>query len=141
MMLDGLSQSEIARKLKISRQAVHKCEATIHERIAEALNDAAKLNRVEPRHLDTSKGILWGWSREFETETVIALDPQEGLRVWYQHSLGKCKICPDKRRCRSILLKHAASLGVSLTRNEENSDPIELSKVVFYRVLGLDKKQ
>ncbi len=141
MMRDGLSQSEIARRLNVSRQAINQLVETIPEKITAALNDAAKLNRVEPRHIDTSKGILFGWSRDFQTEAVVALTPRGGLQVWYQHSLGKCEICPDKRQCKSTLLRIAADLGVPLKRQEGKLDPSKLSTIIFSRVPGRDDKQ
>jgi len=140
MMRDGLSQSEIARSLNVSRQAINQLVETIPERVTAALNDAAKLNRVVIKCVDASKGILLGWSREFQTEAVIALNPKVGLQVWYQHSLGRCRICADRRRCKSILLKTAEELGVSLTLQERNLDPSKLSGLVFSSVLGRNRK-
>jgi len=134
MMRTGLSQSEIARRLNVSRQAVNKMIETIPSKVATALNDAAALNRIEPKHLDASDGVLFGWSRDFQTEAVVALSPEGGLQVWYQHNLGKCKICPDKRECKSLLLETAKRLGVSLTRQERVLDPSELSGLAFSRV-------
>jgi len=141
MMRDGLSQSEIARRLNVSRQAVHQLAETIPEKITAALSDAAKLNRVEPRHIDSSKGILFGWSRDFQTEAVIALNPRGGLQVWYQHSLGKCEICPDKRQCKTTLLRIAEDLGISLKRQERNLKPSKLSNLIFSRVPERDDRQ
>jgi len=134
MMRGGLSQSEIARRLNVSRQAINQLLETIPEKITAALNDAAKLNRVEPRHIDSSRGILFGWSRDFQTEAVIALNTKEGLQVWYQHSLGKCRICPDRQRCKSILLKTAKQLAVLLTRKERNLEPAKLSSLIFSKI-------
>mgnify|MGYP002153775333 CR=1 FL=1 len=135
-MRNGLSQSEIGRRLDISRQAVNQLVQTIPERVTAALYDASRLNGVEPRHVDCSRGILLGWSRDFQTETVIALSPGTGLRVWYRHNLGKCKICPDRRQCKSVLLRSADALGVSLTRQERGLDPSKLSGIVFSRALS-----
>jgi hypothetical protein len=135
-MRDGLSQSEIARKFGISRQAVNQLAQTIPERVTAALYDASKLNGVEPRHVDSSKGILLGWSRDFQTEAVITLNRETGLRVWYQHNLGHCKICPDKKQCKSMLVKSVGNLGVSLTKQERGLDPSKLSSLIFSRALG-----
>ena len=135
LMRDGLTQSEIARKLKITRQTVHQLVGTIPEKMAAALNDAAALNNVDPIQLDVNKGILFGWSREFKTEAVIAMN-REGLRVWYKHDLGKCAICPDRRACKSTLLKNAEDLGVPLTSQERRLPPLALSNLVFLRALG-----
>jgi DNA-binding XRE family transcriptional regulator len=134
MMRTGLSQSEIARKLNVSRQAINKMIETIPTRVTTALSDAATLNRIEPKYLNASDGVLIGWSRDFQTEAIIALSPEGGLQVWYQHNLGKCKVCPDQQRCKSLLLKTAKRLGVSLTRQERILDPSELSGLVFSRI-------
>jgi DNA-binding XRE family transcriptional regulator len=139
-MREGLTQSEIARKLNITRQTVHQLAGKIPEKMAAALNDAAALNNVDPIQLDVNKGILFGWSREFKTEAVIAMN-RDGLRVWYKHDLGKCKICPDRRPCRSTLLKNAEDLGVSLSSQERRLPPLALSNVVFLRALGLENTQ
>jgi len=141
LMRDGLSQSDIARELDISRQAVNQLVQTIPEKITAALYDAAKLNGVEPRNVDSSHGILLGWSRDFETEAVITVSTETGLRVWYRHNLGKCKICPDRRRCTSALLRSVDALGVSLTPQERGLDPSKLSSLIFSRVLGPDDKK
>lgn len=135
LMRDGLTQSDIARKLSITRQTVHQMVGKIPEKMAAALNDAAALNNLDPIQLDVSKGILFGWSREFKTEAVIAMN-REGLRIWYKHDLGKCEICPDRRACKSTLLKNAEDLGVSLTSQERRLSPLALSNVVFLRALG-----
>jgi hypothetical protein len=136
MMRRGFSQSEIARRLKITRQAVNQLSQTIPERITAALHDASKLNGVEPTYVDSTKGMLVGWSRDFQTEVVITLNTQLGLRVWYKHNLGKCSICPDKKQCRSILLTSASNLGLPLTRQEKRLDPSKLSSLIFSQVLG-----
>jgi transcriptional regulator with XRE-family HTH domain len=141
-MRNGLSQSDIARKLKISRQAVNQLTQTIPEKVASALQDASKLNGIEPRYIDSTRGILLGWSRDFQTEVVVTLSLEAGLRVWYRHNLGQCKICPDRRQCRSALLRSVDDLGVLLTRQERELNPSKLSSLIFSRALGrADKKK
>jgi len=134
MLRRGLSQSEIGRRLRISRQAVNQLAQTIPEKVSAALYDAAKLNGVEPEYVDTTKGILFGRSRHFEIDAAITLDTEMGLRVWYRHNLGRCKICPEKRQCKAMILKTAQDFGVSLTAQEKELFPSKLSTVVFSRV-------
>ena len=138
LLRSGLSQSQIARKLSISRQAVNQLVQAIPQKVTAALSDAAKLNRVEPRYVDSNKGVLFGWSREFEAEVVITLNPGVGLRVWYQHSFGRCNVCQDRRQCKSTLLRISEDLGISLTQQERELEPSRLSSVVFSRVPGRD---
>ncbi len=134
-MRDGLSQSEIARKMKITRQAVNQLAQPIPEKVMAALHDASKLNQVEPRLIDAARGVLVGWSKELQTEAVIMANPRSGLRIWYRHNLGKCKICPDKKQCKSTLLENATKFGISLTAAERDLDPSKLSALVFSKLL------
>ena len=141
MLRNGFSQSEIARKLGISRQAVSQLAQSIPSKVTTALNDAARLNHVEPRLVDSNKGVLIGWSNELRTETVIILNPKVGLRVWYKHNLGRCNICPDQKQCKSLLLQNAREFGVTLARKEKNLDPSKLSNLIFSRLLDTPREQ
>jgi transcriptional regulator len=136
MMQEGYSQSEIARKLDITRQAVNQLAQTIPERVMAALSDAAKVNGVQPKQIDTSKGILVGWSRDFQTDAVITFSPKDGVRVWYKHNLGKCSICPDRQVCKSTLLRTARDLGVPLKPQDRHVPPSKLSSLIFSRLSG-----
>jgi DNA-binding transcriptional regulator LsrR (DeoR family) len=135
-MRDGISQSEIARRLHITRQAVNQMVQTIPVRITEALNDAAKLNGVETKMIDSVKGVMLGYSREIQTNVVITMHPETGLRIWYQHNLGRCDICPDKKQCKSKILKMVDSWGVTVTAKEKNLAPSKLANLVFSKAFG-----
>ena len=136
MQRKGISQSEIARRLGISRQAVNQLAQSIPDKVVAALNDAARLNGIGPRSIDSTNGLLHGWSEEFQMHAVITVNPKFGLRVWYQHNLGRCKICPDQRNCRRSLLENAAQFGILLTRTEKNLEPSKLSSLIFSRLMG-----
>jgi transcriptional regulator with XRE-family HTH domain len=135
MIRIGLSQSEIARKLNISRQAVNQLAQSIPDKVTAALQDASSLNRVEPKFIDSVRGVLLGWSKEFQTETIITVNPKIGLRIWYQHNLGRCRICPDKKNCRSALLETASESGILLTKTEKDLEPSKLSGIIFSRLI------
>ena len=109
---------------------------TIPVRVTEAMYDAAKLNEVEPRVVDGTKGILLGYSKEFQTDVVITMNPETGLRVWYQHNLGRCRICPNKKECRTMLLRTVDALGVTLTAEEKHLDPSKLASLAFSKTFG-----
>jgi hypothetical protein len=104
--------------------------------VTAALSDAAKLNGVEPTYIDGAKGILLGWSSEFRTETIFFFNPQQGLRIWYYHDLGRCKICDDRKECKSRLRRTAKSLGVELSREEIRMEPQKLASLIFSRATG-----
>jgi hypothetical protein len=134
----GLSHSKC---FGISRQTAHELVHIVSEKVEIALNEGAKLHRIEPKQIDISKGLLLGWSREFRTEAVVELNPQSGLQVWYKHNLGECGICPDRGQCKSMLLKSAENLEVSLTREEKRMEPSELSMIVFSRASGRESQK
>ena len=136
MIRGGLTQSEIARRLNVSQQAVSQVVESISERVTIALNDAARLNEIEPRFIDSYRGVMLGWSNCFNTEAVIMFNPKMGLQVYYQNRLGDCNVCLRRRACKSKLLKNAEVLGISLTSQERSLSPSELSGVVFSRVIG-----
>jgi len=135
MQRKGISQSEIARRLGISRQAVNQLAQSIPDRVVAALNDAARLNGIDPRFIDSTNGILQGWSEELKMHSVITVNPKFGLRVWYQHNLGRCKICPDQKECRRSLLENATQFGILLTRTERSLEPSKLSSLIFSRLM------
>jgi hypothetical protein len=135
MIRSGLRQSEIARVLRISRQGVNRIAEVIPERVEAALTDAAQVNSVEPRFVDVDRGVLFGWNRDFQTETAIMIG-KKGLQVWHQHNLGNCKICPDQKRCKADLVQTADDLGIPLTRAERILEPSELSNLIFSRFKG-----
>ena len=141
MLRAGLSQSAIARRLSISRQAVSQLAQPIPDKVTAALYDASRLNRLEPKLIDSARGVLVGWSNEFQTDVVITLDPKVGLLTWYHHNMGRCKICPNKRQCKSSLLEHARVYGIPLKSGEKKLEPSKLSSVIFSRLLGSDDER
>ena len=141
MLRQGLSQSAIARKMNTSRQAVSQLVQPIPDKVTAALYDASRLNRLEPKLIDSSRGVLVGWSNEFQTDVVITLDPKVGLRTWYHHNMGRCKICPNKRQCKKSLLEHAKAYGILLKSGEKKLEPSKLSSVIFSRLLGPDDER
>ena len=136
LLRKGHSQSDIARRLHITRQAVSQLAQTIPDKVSAALYDAARLNRIDPRHVDSVRGVLLGWSKEFQAETIITFSSRTGLNLWYQHELGRCRICPDKGRCRAALLENAKEFGIALNKAEKEQDPSKLSGLIFAKLLG-----
>jgi len=69
----GLSQSDIAAKLGISRQAVNQALLDATEKVTKALSEAAGINKVAIESIDSTTGLLTGWSREFSVKVVISV--------------------------------------------------------------------
>ncbi|MHC1637149.1 MAG: HTH domain-containing protein [Candidatus Nezhaarchaeales archaeon] len=58
----GLSLSEIASKLDVSRQAAHKGIQIAEAKVYKALMSTAKASKIEVKKINAKKGFLVGWS-------------------------------------------------------------------------------
>lgn len=137
LMRNRVIQSEIARRLHISRQAVNQLVQTIPVKITEALDDAAKLNEVEPKIIDSVRGILLGYSKEFRTDVVIVMHPEADYVYGINTILVDAKYvrARDSVKC---FLKTINLLGFSLSAKEKIPDPSSLASFVFSKAFGSD---
>ncbi|HEY9757800.1 MAG TPA: hypothetical protein V6C97_21715, partial [Oculatellaceae cyanobacterium] len=62
----GQQEASIAKELKVTRQTVHKAINTANQRVTDALNEAAKLNKIETQTINTARGFLAGYSPHFK---------------------------------------------------------------------------
>lgn len=58
----GLQEVNIARKLSVSRQTVHKALDIAHSKILQALEETARPNKIKVETVDPTRGILIGYS-------------------------------------------------------------------------------
>ena len=138
MRRDGFSLSEIARKLGITRQAVHKNIGIIDALVNQTLKSVATAAKIEIRHIDLDKGILLGYSYETENRVIVTFSTRHGAQIWHHHT-GKCEGCASNRNCRELILGEAEERGVTLTDEEENMPPTELARLIFSKVIpGLE---
>jgi predicted DNA-binding protein (UPF0251 family) len=56
----GHQEAHIAKKLEITRQTVHKALDTANLKIGEALEETARINKIELKTLDPTRGYLLG---------------------------------------------------------------------------------
>ena len=54
----GLQEASIARKLGVTRQTVHAALDTANLKIGEALQEVAKINKIEVEIMDSNRGFL-----------------------------------------------------------------------------------
>ena len=126
----GLSQSEIASKLGISRQAVNQALLEATGKVTKALTETATINKIAVESLDSTTGILTGWSREFSVKAVISVTRHDGMQVWYEH-LADCAHCNNSYACRAYLLRSARERGIRLTKDQKKLAPSRLAQLLF----------
>jgi transcriptional regulator len=130
----GLTESEISRKLDVSRQSVHIMLDAARNKVMQALNEAAEVNRIQIQHMEIEKGILVGHSQEFDHKVVITYSPKNGVRLWYAHD-QECRECKFDKSWVKTILAEAQERGITLSSKELRLQPPELAKVVFGKIL------
>src|SRR4030042_2479702 len=89
MKRDGLTQVEIARQLGVTRQAINKVVDNIDQQISQTLKNVASTAKIEVRHLDSTKGILLGYSYEANERVIITFSTHHGAQIWH-YQTGSC---------------------------------------------------
>ncbi len=129
-----LTQSQIGRRLGISRQAVHKSYPVIDSKLERAFSEAAETNNLEIRSINLVDGIMEAYSVAQDIPVVVSMSNSNGLRVWYLYE-GKCGQCKLERSCRRILEAEAEERGISLSGEDRRMTPTQLAPKIFSRYL------
>jgi hypothetical protein len=138
LRLKGLSKAEIGRTLGITRQAVYDTEGIMLEKVELALIHTAESNMIEPRYVDSAKGILLGYSPANQQKVIITFSARNGVQTWH-YQQPDCSSCRWVERCRSRLISEAEERGVNLSKEEGQLPPSKLAHIIFFQVVpGLD---
>ena len=131
----GLQEATIARRLKVTRQTIHKALNTANSKVYTSLEETARINKIRIEKTDPSLGILTGYSTHFKTVALITFSAKNGVQIWYKHQ-GDCKNCEDLQTCRESLLAEARDRNVSLPENSTTALPSELAETLFTKLTG-----
>ncbi|MHC1628746.1 MAG: hypothetical protein ACXQTI_07950 [Candidatus Nezhaarchaeales archaeon] len=128
----GLSLSEIASKLDVSRQAAHKGIQIAEAKVYKALMSTAKASKIEVKKINAKKGFLVGWSPWLKNEVYITLSPRNGLQIWFKHE-ADCSKCTLRDDCKRILLNEMEDRGVNI-EGAEDMEPSRLAEKLFSKL-------
>lgn len=132
---NGLQEAHIARKLNVTRQTIHKALDTANLKIGEALEETAKINKIEIQTVDPTKGFLLGYSSHFKTKAFITFSAKNGVQVWYKHE-GDCAKCSKIDACREALLAEAKDRNFLLLDDTSKILPSKLAEALFAKITG-----
>jgi predicted transcriptional regulator len=130
MRRTGLLQSDIAAKLGISRQAVNQALLEATEKVTKALTEAAMINKIAVESIDSTTGLLTGWSREFSVKSVVSVTKRDGMQIWYEH-VADCVHCNKYSACQAYLRRFASERNIKLTTSEKKLPPSKLAQSLF----------
>jgi hypothetical protein len=131
----GVPEATIARRLNITRQTVHQTIGTANTKIAEALEETAKINKIETQKLFPEKGFLMGYSVHFKTPVFITFSAKNGIQVWYKHE-GDCEKCRKLQTCRETLLAEARDRNFLIIEDPSKISPSKLAEALFSKIAG-----
>jgi len=131
----GLSQTQIASKLEVSRQAIHKTLNKANSRVLRALLDTAEISKLDVIKVDSAKGILVGYSPGFRSRVFLIYSSNNGMQLWYEHQ-GQCKGCKRRQECTQKLVECAREWEIELTDEEVGLSPTLLAEKLFSEVAG-----
>ncbi|KYK28851.1 MAG: hypothetical protein HXS48_13460 [Theionarchaea archaeon] len=126
---EGKKNIEIAREYNISKQAVGKALQAADKKILKILIEMAQANRIEIRHIDEEKGLLYGRSSQLKKNAAIFLSKAHGIQVWYEHT-GDCTRCEHIKKCTEVLSELAGELGISMTIENPSKDAEKIFEVM-----------
>jgi len=132
---NGLLEVNIARRLDVTRQTVHKALNIANTKISQALQETAKLNKIKIKTVDPANGILIGYSPEFKTDAMITFSARNGVQIWYRHK-GDCENCDQLQACRTMLLIEMEDRNIQPMENLDLMLPSKLAEIIFLKIIG-----
>ncbi len=134
MSRNGLSQAEIGRKLRITRQSICNAMRKVNNKLSVALKEAAESGKIEIYHIDSAKGILLGYSPEAKNKVIMTFSAKHGIQTWHHYN-GQCEGCNLYKTCKEIIMDDAKELGIDLSDREKTYPPAKIAQIVFSRVM------
>ncbi len=134
LLRKGLSKAEIGRRLGITRQAVYDAEVLAVGKVESALRHASEANMIEPRFIDSKKGVLLGYSPSTDNRVIVTFSIRHGVQTWH-YEQPECDSYKWADRCRRRLKDEAEERGVELPHDSDNWSPSELAHYIFSKVI------
>ncbi|MFA5572009.1 MAG: hypothetical protein GX799_05635 [Crenarchaeota archaeon] len=136
----GLQEIHIARKLNVTRQTVHKSLDIANLKIDDALQEVAKINKIDIQTVNAQKGFLKGYSNHFKTPAFVTFSAKNGIQVWYKHE-GNCEKCKKLETCRNTLLAEAKNRNFLILDDTSKILPSKLAEALFEKIIGEQNEQ
>ncbi|MHA2226758.1 MAG: hypothetical protein ACXAC8_16215 [Candidatus Hodarchaeales archaeon] len=122
---NGETVNKIAKKNKVSAQAVYKALKSKNSKIDHFLLSAAKANRIRIYRHNNVEGFLWGFSPRNKSDVFITYSPKTGTQVWYEQE-GNCGDCEALAECLWLLKTEAEERKITIPRDLESPTDIAI---------------
>ena len=85
LITKGLSISNIAEKLKTTRQYVNQTRIMAQAKLSTTLMEIAQVNDIQVTKLYPQQAILYGYHPALKRKAIITYTTSHGIKVWYWH--------------------------------------------------------
>jgi len=131
----GLSVSNIAEKLKTTRQYVNQTRLTAEAKLSSILLEVAQVNDLQVTKLYPKQAILLGYHPALKRKVIITYTTSHGLKLWYWHDNPE-EVTDQAflNQTRQYLIDIAKERGISL-EDSVSIHPAKLAHVIFSKLI------
>ena len=134
LLLRHSSKAEIGRRLGVTRQAIHDTEGIITPKVDGALQHAADANMLDVLSVNSSKGVLLGYSPSTKERVIVTFSATNGVQTWH-YQQPDCGVCEWVDRCRDRLIQEAAERDVRIPEDMTGLPPSKLAHHIFSQII------
>ena len=140
LLTQGLSVTNIADKLKTTRQYVNQTRLTTEAKLSSTLLEVAQVNDIQVTKLYPKQAILLGYHPALKRKAILTYTTSHGLKVWYWHDNPEEVTEPAfLNQTRQYLMEIAKERGIEI-EGVEQIHPAKLAHMIFLQLIPELKK-
>ena len=135
LISEGFSVSNIADKLKTTRQYVNQTRLTAEAKLSSTLLEVAQVNDLQVTKLYPKQAILLGYHPALKRKAIITYTTSHGLKLWYWHD--NPEEVTDQvflNQTRQYLIDIAKERGIEIEETEK-IHPAKLAHTIFRKLI------
>ena len=131
----GFSVSNIADKLKTTRQYVNQTRLTAEAKLSTTLWEVAQVNDLQVTRLYPKQAILLGYHPALKRKAIITYTTSHGIKVWYWHDNPE-EVTDQAflNQTRQYLIDIAKERGIEI-ENAGKIHPAKLAHIIFSKLI------
>jgi hypothetical protein len=135
LLLKGLSVSNIAERLKTTRQYVNQTRLTAEAKLSSTLLEVAQVNDLQVTRLYPKQAILLGYHPALKLKAIITYTTRHGLKIWYLHDNPE-EVTDQAflNQTRQYLLDIAKERGIEIDETAK-IHPAMLADMIFTKLI------
>jgi hypothetical protein len=131
----GLSVSNIADKLKTTRQYVNQTRLTAEAKLSNTLLEVAQVNDLQVTKLYPKQAILLGYHPALKRKAIVTYTTSHGVKVWYWHDNPE-EVTDQAflNQTRQYLIDIAKERGIEI-EGTDKIHPARLAHIIFSKLI------